>query len=503
MAAIAQPTLRYRPQGDVLAEFGRSRAFMNIVRGPLGSGKTKGTLFKLLQLLAEQRPDSNGVRRSRVAAVRNTYPDLTATTIAEFRECIHPLIGKVVMGHPPTCDIKFALPDGTSVDAEVMFLALDREEDIRKFRGMQITFIWYNELRFIPMAVVTEGLSRCDRFPQPGWSPFVGGLADTNAWSEGSQYEELHRQFLLGQLKGWAFFNQPGAVMPAVPGEDGAHQSLSGTWWKINSAAENLSVLGAAYYERQIAGAKDDWIRVNLGNETGLSYDGKPVHPDYQESIHKAASELSPTPGIVIHVGMDFGLSPAAVFLQRQPNGRWHVLDEVVCADMGAERFADQLKLKMAELARRCPSPGTKLDFVFRGDPSGDNRSQTDEKTVFQVLRANGIMAMPASTNDTSARRSALERPLTRMVAGGPGILFSPRVQTLREGLKGAFCYRRIRVAGAERFKDVPDKTEHSHVVEACEYALLDAGEHAVVNSPMTQRTAAAGPVIPRGSITI
>lgn len=501
MVTVAEPRLKYRPQGDVLAEFGLSRKFMNILRGPLGSGKTKATMFKIIKLLCEQRPDANGVRRSRVAAVRNSYPDLEKTTIAEFRECLHPLMGKVVMGHPPTCTMKFALPDGTTVDAEIIFLALDTEEDIRKFRGMQITFLWFNELRFIPMAIVNEGLSRCDRFPQPGWSPFVGGLADTNAWSESSQYEELHQRFLLGKLEGWAFFNQPGAVIKAAEGETGAHQSLNGTWWKVNPAAENLTVLHASYYARQISGAKDDWIRVNLGNETGLSYDGKPVHPEYQESTHKASTELKPLPGIPIYVGMDFGLSPAAAFLQRQPNGRWHAFDEVVCEDMGAERFADLLKVKVADL--RQAAAGAALDFVFRGDPSGDNRSQTDEKTVFQVLRANGIQAMPSSTNDTAARRAALERPLMRMVSGGPGILFSPRCRMLREGLKGAFCYRRVRVAGADRYKDVPDKTAHSHIVEACEYALLDAGEHAVVNSAAAQRIAMIGPVVPRGAITI
>lgn len=497
MVGLAAPRLKYRPQGDVLAAYGKSRAFMQVIRGPLGSGKTKGTVFKIIQLLCEQRPDANGVRRSRVAAVRNTYPDLTATTIAEFREILHPLMGKIVNGHPPTCTLNFALPDGTSVEAEILFLALDREEDIRKFRGMQITFIWYNELRFIPKAIVNEGLSRCDRYPQPGFSTFVGGLADTNAWSESSDYEDLHRRFLLNELEGWEFFDQPGAVVRAIEGEKGARRSLNGTYWKVNPLAENLTVLGEHYYSRQISSSKDDWIRVNLGNETGLSLDGKPVHPEYQESVHKATSELRLVPDAPVFVGMDFGLSPAAVFCQRQPaTGRWHVVDELVCEDMGAERFADQLKQRVAEMSRL-----VKYEFIFRGDPSGDNRSQTDEKTVFQVLRANGIPAMPASSNDAALRRDALDRPLVRMVLGGPGIVFSPRCQKLREGLKGGFCYKRIKVTGAERFKDVPDKNTFSHVVEACEYALLDAGESSKVNTLNVQRHTV--PVVPRGAITI
>jgi hypothetical protein len=493
--------LKYRPQGDVLSAYGRSKAFVNIIRGPLGSGKTKGTLFKLLKLCAEQRPDSTGIRRSRVAAIRNTYPDLTTTTIAEFRECIHPAMGKIVMGHPPICTLNFALPDGTIVDAEIMFLALDRDEDIRKFRGMQITFIWYNELRFIPMAVVNEGLTRCDRFPAPGWSPFVGGIADTNAWDEDHSLEDLSQRASEGKLEGWAFFNQPAAVIHAEPNEPGAHVSLSGTWWKVNPAAENLSVLGEAYYARQIAGAKDDWIRVNLGNETGLSMDGKPVHPHYQESTHKAPKDLVPRGDLVTQVGMDFGLSPAAVFWQRQLNGQWWAYDEIVCQDMGAVKFADEIKLRVAEWRGKVGAPN--MEFRFRGDPSGDNRVQTDERTVFQTLNVNGIPAIPASTNDVTVRRAALERPLTRMVQGLPGVLISPRCKKLRKGLKGGFQYKRKRVAGSDRYEDKPDKNEYSHVCEAAEYGLMDAGEHAVVNSQPVQQMATRGPVIPRGAITI
>jgi hypothetical protein len=387
------------------------------------------------------------------------------------------------------------------VDCEIMFLALDRDEDIRKFRGMQITFIWYNELRFIPMGVITEGLSRCDRFPQPGFSPFVGGLADTNAWDEDHKLEERSQLAAEGKLEGWLFFNQPAAVVRAEPHEEGAHLSMSGSWWKVNPLAENLNVLGAAYYGRQIAGAKDDWIRVNLANETGLSMDGKPVHPDYQETVHRSSKILIPRGDIIVNVGMDFGLTPAAAFNQRQPTGQWWAFDEIVCEDMGAERFADQIKLKVAEWRQKSGNP--KLEFIFRGDPSGDNRSGTDERTVFQTLAANGVIALPASTNDTGTRRAALERPLTRMVNGQPGILFSPLCKTLRKGLKGGFQYKRVRVSGSERFQDKPDKGMYSHICEAQEYALMDAGEHAVVNSRPVQQFASRGPVVPTGSVTI
>lgn len=516
MAGVG-PRVKYRPQGATLEAFGQSNAFMNIIRGPLGSGKTKCAVFKVLKALTEQRPDAAGVRRSRVGVIRNTYPELVATTIAEFKECVHPLMGKFTNGHPPTYDLNFALPDGTTVEAEIIFLALDREDDVRKLRGMQLTFVWLNEIRFIPMAITREALSRCDRYPQPGFSTWVGGIGDTNPWDEDSDYETLSTLFSSGtfergempeaerekfeemaKLGQWNFFVQPPAVIKTSAQDSEAFRSASGGYWRVNPVAENLTVLGAKYYQRQIVGAKEDWVRVNLANEVGMAMDGKPVQPEYQENVHKALTNLKANAQYEICVGIDFGVVVAAcAFIQKQPNGQWWVLDELVCEDMGTPRFADEIKRKCVEIT--LASGIKELKFTFRGDPAGRSRGN-EEKTNFTILSANGVQALPASTNDPPVRRNALERPLTRMVGGQPGILISPKCKVLRKGLKGAWCYKRIKVSGAERFKDEPDKNYWSHVCEAAEYALMDAGEHAVVNS-FQAKAAPKGTVVPVGAL--
>lgn len=518
MAGLTGPRVKYRPQGETLQAFGQSTGFMNVIRGPLGSGKTKCAVFKVLKHLCEQRADSAGVRRSRVGVIRNTYPELVATTIAEFKECIHPLMGKFLNAHPPTYNLDFPLPDGSTVQAEVIFLALDREDDVRKLRGLQLTFCWLNELRFIPMAITREALSRCDRFPQPGFSTWVGGIGDSNAWDSESDYETLSQMFSVGtfekgempeaerekyaemaKLGQWNFFVQPPAVVKTTAQDHEGFRSLSGGYWRINPKAENLSVLGEKYYQRQIVGAREDWVRVNLGNEIGLSIDGKPVQPEYQEHVHKSETVLKPNTVYPVMVGLDFGVVvSAAMFWQRQPNGQWWGLDELVCEDMGTPRFADEIKRKCVEIAAATGVPGVNLTFTFRGDPSGVGRN-SEENTNFKILAANGVQALPTSTNDPAMRRNALERVLTRMVNGQPGILISPKCKVFRKGLKGAWCYRRIKVSGAERFKDEPDKNYWSHVCEAGEYGLLDAGEHAVVNSFQAKHFPKA-PVVPVGA---
>jgi hypothetical protein len=477
-----QAVLRYRPQGKVLAEYLASAGFVQVIRGPLGSGKTTCSAAKLFRLICEQRPNKEtGVRKSRWAAIRNTYPDLKNTTIRDWKAIVPENCGRFTMGAPPEHKLDFDLPDGTRVVAEVLFLALDNPDDVKKLRGLQLTGAWMNEGKEMPKAILDMLTGRVDRYPYPGFSTWVGILMDTNAWDDDHWLEELDKLRLKGELPGYEFFVQPAAVHK-VKGK-----------WEVNPEAENLKVLKPDYYQRQIAGKKEDWIRVNLENRIGISYDGKAVHPDYQEAIHLATDVLRPRPGIV-NVGLDFGLTPAATFWQKQPNGQWWGLEEIVEYSMGGVRFAEAIKARCSEMQARC---GGGLTFVFKGDPSGDDRRDTDEGTYFQVLLRNKVPATPCSTNDPQIRRDALDRPLQRMVGGLPGMLVSPSMKTFRRGMAGAWCYKRIEVPGEERFKDVPDKGPYSHVCESAEYALMDAGEHGIVNAPGA-RNGTSGSIVVR-----
>ena len=68
---------------------------------------------------------------------------------------------------------------------------------------------------------------------------------------------------------------------------------------------------------------------------------------------------------------------------------------------------------------------------------------------------------------------------------GGPALIISPKCKYVRKGLAGAFCYRRVQVAGDERYTDEPEKNAWSHPVEALEYGLLGAGEgHEALSPP-------------------
>lgn len=457
--------VRYVAPGPVAAAYGDDRTFASIIMGPLAGGKTKTSIIRIMEMLCQQRPDRNGVRRARVGIIRNTYPDLLTTTIRDWQEVFPKGLGTLSKGHPPEHKLDFDLPDGTKVLAEVIFLALDKEDDVKKLRGTQFTFIWINELKEISKAIFDMATGRVDRYPIPQWSTYAGVMGDTNAWDEDHWLNDLYQQWLEGKLPDFAFFMQPGAVKK----EDGK--------WVINTEAENLKVVGEQYYLRQLQGKKESYISVNLANMIGLHFDGKAVHPEYADSIHTAREELTLVPGKV-WVGADHGLTPAMVIGQKV-DGQWRIVDELVGDNIGAENFAVEVNSWKARWAATAAT-----EWLFRGDPAGDERAQTDENTVGRIYRQNGIMMIAAPSNDVGLRRAALERPLTRMAQGKPGIIISPRCRKLRKGLAGAFHYKRVAVSGAERYRDVPDKNEYSHVVEALEYMLLAAGENATSLSP-------------------
>jgi hypothetical protein len=164
-------------------------------------------------------------------------------------------------------------------------------------------------------------------------------------------------------------------------------------------------------------------------------------------------------------------------------NGQWYGLEEIVMEDGDAATLANEIKVRCADMSARTKGP---LLFVYRGDPSGDFRAQTDSTTAFQIMRLNGVPALPCSTNDAELRRNAIDRTLTRLINGQPGLLLSPKMSRLRYALAGGYHYDRIKIASTSddpRFRDVPVKDMHSHIAEAAEYALLDAGEHSIINS--------------------
>jgi hypothetical protein len=171
--------------------------------------------------------------------------------------------------------------------------------------------------------------------------------------------------------------------------------------------------------------------------------------------------------GLPLLVGFDYGLTPACVVGQVTPRGQLRVFADLLGDDMGIRQFArDAVKPFLA-----MNFPGYKIQAT--GDPAGNRRADSDEKTCFMELAEAGIPAMPAITNEFLARREAVAGYLTKLIDGEPGLAVHPDARFIRKGFNGGYHYKRVQVTGTERYRDVPEKNDMSHPHDALQYMAL------------------------------
>jgi hypothetical protein len=408
--------------------------------------------MEILSRALRQTPGPDGIRRSRWVAVRNTYRELLDTTARTwldwFSEDLAGPFGKSRMRH---------VIRAGDMELEVLFRALDTARDVKKLLSLELTGGWINEAREVPRAIVDALGDRVGRYPplREGGCAWRGVIMDTNPPDDGHWWFKLAEE---ERPPGWEFFRQPGGLV-----------EKNGEFMR-NPLAENTENLEAGYYLSRASGKPPEHVRVYYCAQYGFVTDGQPVFPEYTDTLHCLKEPAKPNPDLDLYVGLDFGLTPAAVFGQRYPNGRWIWLDEIITENMGAARFAEVLGRKLRE-----EYPGYLLRVY--GDPAGEQRSQVDERTPYQILAAAGIPARPAPTNDFTIRREAIAQPLSRLVDGLPGLLVSPLCRVTRKGLAGGYCYKRVVSGGGTRCLEKPEKNAMSHPVEAAGYMMTGAGE--------------------------
>ena len=473
---IRSDGIHYYPPGPVARAFLRDDSFVSGIKGPFGSGKSTACVMKRIKNAQLQTASPDGWRRRRTAIIRNTYPELRTTTMPTWFQWVPKHKGKWRESGPPLHHIV----DGrTKLDWEVYFIALDTPDDVAKLLSMELSDVWINEAREIPKAVVDALTGRVGRYPAMWQGGCVNpqidmdtNAPDTDHWwyilAERDTTNEKNRQTIQSMLEAEELLRSRGVIKPGQQLFQ-FHSQPSGR----SAGAENIRNLRAGYYEFLMAGKDQEFVKVYVDGEYGFVMDGMPMFPEYKDSFH--AREFPIIPGVGFRLGLDFGLTPAASIDQRLGNGRWLVQDEYVSERMGIVTFANDLARKLQERY-----PGIPLVSV-RGDPSGDSVTP-EEKTCFQIMKANGFsLAEPAPTNDPVRRREALANLLKTIVDGEPGLAIHKRAVMLRKGMAGGYNRRRLQVTGDIRYRDVPDKNQYSHICEALEYDCVSAGEDRMV----------------------
>jgi hypothetical protein len=479
----AEPTLK---------RFHASNAFVRGVMGPYGSGKSSACVMEVYRRSMAQEP-YHGVRRTRWAVIRNTYPELRDTTVATWKDWISEEICPLNYAPPIHGHMRMPLSDGTIADMEVIFLALDREDDVHKLKSLEVTGAWINEAVEVPKVILDNLRARVGRYPSKrmGGATWSGIIMDTNPPHDEHWYYKLAEE---QRPDGYEFFRQPPAILRIAGKKYGdPPEYVPNMGQGQYPAAENVSnhTEGYDYWMKLVPGSDENWIKVFLMAEYGTVMSGRPVYPEYSDTMNCAAENLGPLKGLPLFLGWDFGGTPAVVFAQLTPAGQLRIVDEICSENVGIRWFVDEV------VKPHIMNYYQGMRIVSICDPAGNTRQETSELTCLQILEESGIPTEMARTNEFTARREAVSLFLRRMSRDGQsGLLLSPRCRMLRRGFLGGYRYRLMRVSTGERFSAEAEKNEFSHPQDGLQYIAL----HVETVNASTQPTMQFGSGRPGGS---
>lgn len=448
------------------------------IMGPVGSGKSVICCWDIFYRSCTQTPNPRTKARvSKWCIIRNTYGDLLTTTIPTwlnwFPETdMHmsaPLSGKLVRPHP--------LNDGTTVEIEFMFLALDKEEQVRHLKSLEVSGIWVNEAGEIPWNYLSRAYERTGRYPKKDEGvtyKSLGMIMDTNPPSDTSWWYKFAE---IEKPDNMTFFRQPPAVLK--------YEHEGKIWYEPNDGrepsippAENIENHneGWKYYMKQVTDGDHNRIKVFLMGEYGTTLDGCPVYPEYNDTVHYLDEEIEPSWGLPLILGTDFGRTPCTIITQLMPDGQIIVLDELCSQGMGITEFTREYLLPLLVNKYRFGQ----VRIINYGDPAGADPNQIDDISCIQVMNECGINTIPSPVpkNSFMLRRECVAKSLKLRVSGGKaGLVLTKNCQTLRSGFNGRYYYKKNNSSdyGDEKVSASPEKNMFSHPHDALQYAIYGA----------------------------
>lgn len=456
----------YKPPESVKG-FLTSEAFISLIVGPVGSTKTTAAIMKIAYHAKQMAACRDGVRRSRAIWIRNTREQLRDTSIPDFLKWFPDGTAGVYEKTNYRFVLKF-----DDVECEILFRGLDDAQDVRRLLSLQASFAVMDEFREINKDIFEAVQGRLGRYPdgmmvphRANWgtdekgNPIQGCVTDEgkpnkHIWGATNppDMDTFWEEFLTNPPKNAEVFFQPSGMSPE---------------------ADWIHFLPPNYYEDLVEGKSEDYVNVYVHAKFGSSLSGQPVFRSFNRDQHVSKEPLKPmSTSNPLIIGVDAGLTPAAVVTQVLWDGRVVVYNALISDGMGALRFVRE-KLKPL-LANKFP--GFRSIIII--DPAAFQRAQTDERTVADIYKTEGFQVKPAKTNAITARIAAVDKYLTRTVDGKAGLLLCPDGATpLVQALAGRYRYK-INTKGQR--EETPEKSHPwSDVADAFEYACLhaDGGE--------------------------
>ncbi len=463
--------------------FHDDNTFVQLVMGPYGSGKSTLCINKIVDTSCRMPKWHAGRRRAKWLIIRNTSGELQSTTLQTWLQWFGDL-GVIKKRQKPLLTYEHTFNDGHGIiELELVFIALDRDEDIRKLKSIEATGAYINELSEVPQAVLHHLIGRVNhRYPshafcsEPYWS---GIIADTNPPDEDHW---INKDFELNPTPNYKIFHQPSGL---IQNGDGSFAKDKIGNYIANPDCDNYANLSPDYYVKLAEKRTEGFIKVYCGGKYGIVESGKRVYPEYNDDIH-SVPRLDAIQGLPIHLGWDFGLTPACIVFQISPRGQARILKEYVAVDMGIRTFAKNVVL-----------PDLPVSFPYNkigeseADPSGAaGDTIMEELSCIGELNSLGIKTNGASTNDPDVRISSVRYFLNTMIDGQPAYVLSREgAPMLRKGFINGYVFKRMSITGDERYQDKPNKNKYSHPHDAQHYGLMKFASDRIIENKRPEKS--------------
>ncbi len=418
--------------------------------GPVGTGKTTSCLYDLIMCQSKRvKKNKDGLRRSRYAVIRNTYGQLTETTMATLFEWFPPHVFGVYIQDKRKYTIK--IEDRV---IELLFKALDIEKDARSLLSLEITAAHVDESREVKDSIIKDVMSRFKRFPpkrdypwaadDPDFTPFETPPQLVMSTNYPSRRHHLYRDFVEHPIDGYEIYEQ---------GQE-----------------ENAHNLPKSYYEdlEKDYANRPDKLRTLVRGEWGIVTLGRKVYEEFNQKYHVASEPLLPAAqtgagmGRTIQRGWDHtGLHPGCVITYVNTIGQWFIVKEFWGSDISIVDFGESVIMWCNE--------NFPHDTVFRdiGDPAGKNRDSI-KKSAAQYLYEELDLVIEDGIQTFKIRRESVSNRLTRMVNGEPAMLVDPSCTMTIDGFDGGYAFPEIGSSGV--FKPEPTKNEYADIHDSIQY---------------------------------
>ena len=330
---------------------------------------------------------------------------------------------------------------------------MDDEADAKKFLSLELTGIYFNEVRELRRGIVEAGDGRLGRYPsmKDGGPTWYGMIADTNMPDEDHWLYALAEE---GKGEGWEFYRQPGGVI-----------KLNDRWMQ-NPLAENVRNLAPGYYVGQVAGKSDAWVGVHLGAEYGrLPLEGA-YFAEELTAVERAGRicELSASPDLPVHTFWDIGISDyMSIWFGQSVGDAWNFIHFYENTGQAIDHYDSYMREQAAR------ERWTFGDHVWPHDGAHRDSAILGAKSraeVFQSLGFKAPIIMPrrASPGDwIDGTRLFLRRCRFDATACRTGLIH------LRK-------YAKRRDASRNVYLNEPKHDEHSHAADAFQVAAMGRG---------------------------